>query len=136
MTSLLFVFPISLFLTLLLVRLIAYKFHDMKNYDRLNPRSSKARTFTGKLRRKTGYDWHHFHLGLLILIIILPIIYFRGLQITTSILLGFGVSLTVDQLIPIINKKSNYFNKDNLLISIIFHIVIAGVFITTFLLSS
>jgi len=128
MEELILIFLTSLFLTLLVVRLIAYNFHDMHNYDRSNPRNSKARTITGRLRRRTGYDWHHFHLGLLILIIVLPIIYFRGLDITMTILLGSGLSLTIDQLTPIVNKKSNYFNKKNMSTSIIFHIIVGAIF--------
>ena len=125
-------FLVSLFETLLLVRIGAHKLHDRATYDRFNPRNSKARTFTGWLRRKTGLDWHHIHVGFIILVLILPWILIEGLNIINIILLGVSLSMIADQITPLIDRKSNYFSNKKLLISIIFHIIIALIAIMIF----
>jgi hypothetical protein len=117
-------FIASLFGTLLLVRIGAHKFHDMETYSQFNPRSSEAKTITGWLRRKTGYDWHHIHFGIVILIITSILIYLYGLNNPNAILLGIGLSMVADQITPLLDRKSNYFSKEKLLLSIIFHIII------------
>jgi len=118
-------FLISLFGTFIVVRIIAHNFHDMTNYDRFNPKNSKAKTITGILRRKTGFDWHHIHLGIFILLIVIPWSIIKGLDSINIILLGIGLSLVADQITPLIDRKSNYFSKEKLIISLMFHIVIA-----------
>lgn len=125
MESRIILFLISLFSTLLVIRIIAHNFHDMLNYDRYNPKKSQARTITGWLRRKTGFDWHHIHFGIIILILILPWILINGLNNINIVLLGISLSLIADQITPLIDRKSNYFSNKKLLISIIFHLIIA-----------
>jgi len=114
----------TLFLTLLLVRIGAHKFHDMENYGTKDDRS---RTITGFLRIKTGKDWHHIHFGLILLLIASPIILLYGLTTISVILLAIGLSLVADQITPLIDRKSNYFHKNKLILSIIFHLIIAGI---------
>ncbi len=118
-------FIISLFGTLLIVRVLTHKFHDMANYDRFNPRNSKAKTITGWLRRETGFDWHHIHFGFIILIFAILWIVMGGLTFINVIFLGISLSLIVDQITPLIDRKSNYFSKEKLIISIMFHIIIS-----------
>jgi len=118
-------FIASLFGTLLLVRIGAHKLHDMETYSQFNPRNSEAKTITGWLRRKTGFDWHHIHFGIIILIITSIWIYLNGLNNPNVILLGIGLSMVADQITPLIDRKSNYFSKEKLMLSIIFHIIIA-----------
>ena len=115
-------FIISLFLTFGIIRFSAYFFHDMKNYGTKNENS---KTLTGLLRTKTGFDWHHFHFGLLILVIIIPIIFIAGFSTLKVIILAIGISMTIDQIVSILNKKSNYFHIKNLSISFIFHLIIS-----------
>ena len=52
------IFILTLFLTLIIIRFLAYTFHDIKNYG---TKKEKSFTLTGYLRKKTGYDFHHFH---------------------------------------------------------------------------
>jgi len=118
----LILFIISLFLTFLIVRTIAYSFHDMKNYG---TKKEKSKTITGWLRIKTGFDWHHFHFGGIIFIISLTLILIIGLNKWLTILLAIGISMLIDQAVPIVDRKSNYFHIKNFIISLIFHIVVA-----------
>jgi hypothetical protein len=115
-------FIVSLFLTFIIVRILAYCFHDMKNYGTKN---EKSKTITGLLRIKTGFDWHHFHFGILILIMVLPILFVFGLTKLNVILLAIGISMVIDQAVPIVYRKSNYFRLKNLLISFMFHVLIS-----------
>ena len=117
-----FPFIISLFLTFILIRTLAYSLHDMKNYG---TKSERSKTVTGWLRIKTGFDWHHFHFGLLILFIIVPVILITGFGTLKVIILAIGISMTIDQTIPIIDRKSNYFHLKNLLISFLFHLLVS-----------
>ncbi len=114
-------FITSLFLTFLVVRVTAYSFHDMKNYG---TKREKSKTITGYLRVKTGYDWHHFHFGIIICAITLFLILLFSINNLLAVFLGIGISMIVDQCVPIIDKKSNYFHKKNLAISFTFHIII------------
>lgn len=115
-------FVISLFLTFILVRFLAYNLHDMKNYGTKN---EKSKTLTGYLRIKTGLDLHHFHFGILILLITILLILWLGLNSPLIVFLAIGTSLIIDQSVPIINKKSNYFHAKNLITSLIFHIIVS-----------
>jgi hypothetical protein len=102
----------------------------MKNYGTKN---EKSKTITGWLRVKTGFDWHHFHLGIILLIILIPVIIAYGINQLNVILLAISISLIIDQMVPIVDKKSNYFHFKNLLISFIFHLFIL---ITALLINS
>jgi len=119
-------FLVALWLTLLITRIIAHNLHDMKNYGTLN---EKSKTPTGLLRKITGWDIHHIHIGLPILVVILPFIIIYGLSDITVILLAISLSFIADQTIPLIDRKSNYFHKSKLMISIIFHLMISIIII-------
>jgi ABC-type sugar transport system permease subunit len=123
-------FIITLFLTFIIIRTLAYSFHDMKNYGTKN---EKSKTLTGYLRIKTGYDWHHFHFGILILLITLSFILTSGFNTLSVIFLAIGISMMIDQSVPIIDRKSNYFHFKNVIISIIFHIIVSLLAIIIFL---
>lgn len=128
--KMIFLFILSLFITLLLVRLNAHLFHDFKAYDKKGWKGSKfdkSKTITGVLRRKTGFEIHHIHIGTLILIVIFPIIFVYGLNQILTILLAISLSLIADQITPLISKE-NYFSREKIIISIIFHIIIACLF--------
>lgn len=115
-------FIAALFLTFIIVRVLAYSFHDMKNYG---TKKERSKTLTGYLRIKTGYDWHHFHFGILILLITSPFILILGFNNLSVIFLAIGISMVLDQSVPIIDRKSNYFHLKNVIISFIFHMVVS-----------
>jgi hypothetical protein len=116
------VFIISLFATLLVTRLIAHNLHDIGGYGTDN---DKSKTLTGFLRRKTGFDWHHIHFGIILLIIALPPIYLLGFSIPLTIMLGIGTSLVLDQLTPLIDRNRDYFTKLRILESIALHLIVS-----------
>lgn len=116
-------FAISLLLSLFFVRVSAHLSHDMKSYDKDNPLTSKAKTFTGFLRRVTGFDWHHVHIGLILLIIIVPLVLMGFVNFISVVFLGIGLSLVADQLLALMNL-GNYFGEWMLLLSLIIHLII------------
>jgi len=122
-------FLIVLFSTFLITRTTAHLLHDMKNYG---TKKERSKTITGLLRRKTGFDWHHFHLGILILIITIALILIIGFNNLSIIFLAIGISMTIDQAVPIVNRKTNYFHTKNLIISLIFHIIISLIALTIY----
>lgn len=63
-----YLFLISLWLTLILVRIGSHLLHDKENYG---TEKEKSKTITKWLRKRTNFDFHHIHLGAIILIIIL-----------------------------------------------------------------
>ena len=126
-------FIIPLFCTLLIMRVGSILFHDKEGYG--SRHTDKSKTITGWLRRKTGFDWHHIHFGFIILLIIIFLILFNGLDPTYLVFLAIGLSLVFDQLLPWLNKKWCYFSKEMFLISILFHIIIAILFIIIFMIS-
>lgn len=117
-----FYFIVPLFITFLIIRSLAYRFHDMKNYGTEKERS---KTITGWIRVKTRFDWHHFHFGIIILLVTFVYIFLFNITKANLIFLAIGTSMIIDQAVPIIYRKSNYFHVKNLLISFIFHIIIA-----------
>ena len=120
-------FLIALFLTFIIVRIGAHTLHDFKAYDKKGWKGKdkdKSKTITGYLRRLTGLDMHHIHLGALLLFIFLIIFLILGLTKTNLILLGISLSLIADQIFPLL-KLGNYFSKKMLVISILLHILIA-----------
>jgi hypothetical protein len=114
-------FLFSLILTFLLVRIGAHYLHDKKNY---NTKKEKSRTITFWLRRKTGYNIHHIHIGILMLLTILPLIIFKEISIVLIGALGTSLSLIADQTLPLFNKNIGYFDNKNLISAIFLHILI------------
>lgn len=121
----LIIFLIFLWATFFITRICAVYFHD-KIYDKETPRKSKAKTLTGFLRRKTGFDWHHVHLGMIIIII--SFFLFKIKFIVFLIFLAVGMSLFLDQIFPLINI-GNYFSKKMFFISFLLHLIVS-LFIT------
>jgi len=104
----------------------------MKNYG---TKKERSKTITGFLRKTTGKDIHHYQIGILILIITIPLIVINGYSQIDNILFAIGISLIIDQTIPMFNKKKNYFHKTQLVISIISHIILAIILIILLTLS-
>lgn len=117
----LYLFSISLLATLIITRAFAYKFHDMKNYG---TKSDKSKTITGYLRKITGKDIHHYHIGILILLIAIPSILLNGYNNSNIMFLAIGLSLFADQIVPAMNREKNYFHKSQLMISIALHLIV------------
>jgi len=130
--KMIWIFLIALWVTFILTRINASLFHDFQTYNKHAPKKSQAKTLSGFLRRKTGFDWHHIHLGFIILIILLPFILINGLTNLLTIFLAVGLSFVFDQVLPWLDL-GNYFSKKMLLISVIFHILIS--IIAIFMLS-
>lgn len=81
---------------------------------------------TGVIRKLTGRDIHHFHLGLLLLIFCVIIYLVMGVTGNLIIISAVGISLVIDQLSPILLfRKTNYFSWVSLGVSALFHILIA-----------
>lgn len=118
-----FLFNLSLIITLILTRTSAHLFHDYKNYG---TKKEKSKTVTGWLRIKLKKDIHHFHLGLLIFVLILPLIFFFGVSKIKIIFLGIGLSLIIDQITPILDNKKNYFKKEQIFTSIVGHLIVVA----------
>ena len=116
-------FIIPLFCTFLVMRVGSILFHDKKGYG--NRHTDKSKTITGLLRRKTGFDWHHLHFGFVMLLIIIFLIFFNGLNPLYLIFLAIGLSLVFDQLLSWLNKDWCYFSKEIFLIAFLFHIILA-----------
>ena len=119
------VFIIVLFGTFLIVRFLAHTCHDMKTYNKNNPKESKAKTITGWLRKKTDFDWHHIHFGFIILFASIISLLIYGFNNINVVFLAIGLSMVADQITPLIDDKSNYFSKEKLLLSALLHVIIA-----------
>lgn len=111
-------FEIALVVTFLLTRIFTHTFHDYEN-----PENYNKNTLTGHLREASGLEIHHFHFGLLILLISLILYYFLFYISLTQfkILLGISLSLIFDQILPIFNLL-DYFEFTSILFAISFHL--------------
>ena len=110
------IFNISLLLTFVITRILTHSLHDITNYN--------ARTITGKIREKTNFDFHHIHLGIIILILSLILNFFFDLNnIVFLIFLGISISFILDQLFPLL-KICCYFSKYGISIAILLHLVL------------
>src|SRR3989344_8181102 len=70
-------FIISLFATFMILRVGAHLGHDKENYG---TSSKKSHTFTFWLRKKTGFDWHHIHIGFVLLIFTIVFLVFQEIN--------------------------------------------------------
>ena len=122
------IFLTFFWITFAVVRLGTEFFHDFETYSKSEPWTSQARTITGILRRKTGFDWHHIHVGFIFLLITAPLIFLFGLTLNLTISLAIGLSLVSDQILPWLNSK-NYFNKKMFIGSVIIHLIISMIYI-------
>ncbi len=118
-------FLISLFATFIIIRIFSHLWHDMETYG--TP-EEKSKTITCWLRKKTGFDFHHLHFGILILVFIIPLILLNSFNIILIIFLGIGLSLVTDQIVPLIFRKICYFSNTGIISSIILHLITALIF--------
>jgi hypothetical protein len=121
-------FIASLIITFIFVRTTSHFFHDKINY---NTPHDMTRTFTGWLRKKTGFDIHHIHLGFILVIFVLAYLLFNGIDNIVEIALGISVSLIADQIFPLFGM-GNYFSKKMIFVAIILHIIIILIAIKIF----
>jgi hypothetical protein len=116
-------FLIGFLITFSLIRGTILFLHDSQNYDKENPLNSDAKTITGELRRITGFDWHHIHIGL-IFIFTIVILFSLGVYSHSSFfLLGSGLSMVLDQILPLLNF-GNYFGFEMLSLSALLHLIV------------
>ncbi len=113
-------FSVILILTLMVTRFGAHKFTDREN---CGTEKEKSKTITGVIRKKYKRDIHHFHFG--IFIVILSLILLFRYKITYSLIAMFaiGTSFILDQIMLIVFKKKNYFEKEQIYYSICLHII-------------
>ena len=121
--TMIFIFLISLFSTFAIVRFWAHIGHDMNMYG---TRHESSKTLTGWLRKKTGFDWHHIHFGIIIFIIASFWIYFSKVSSINISLLGVGLSMILDQISPLLNM-GNYFSKKMIFVALLLHIITASI---------
>lgn len=114
-------FIFSLFITFIIIRLWAHLGHDRKNYGST---SEKSRTLTFWLRKRTGFDWHHIHLGFVMLIFGLIYAQINGLNNNINIIFGISLSMIADQILPFF-KFGNYFSKKMIFGALIIHVILA-----------
>lgn len=110
-----YIFITSLILTGILARIFSHTFHNIES-----PNDSK--TITAVIRKNTKFDFHHIHIGIILLLLTLI---FKS-QIPTNIfliLMGGSLSLIADQIVPLTIKRICYFSKLGILSSILLHII-------------
>lgn len=115
----------TLFLTFFIVRILTHLLHDQKNYG--TP-FDKSKTFTHFLRKYTKIDWHHIHIGFIILFITLLFGILKGLSNITIIFIAISSSLILDQIAPLFGF-GNYFSRKMIKVSLILHIILSVIVI-------
>ncbi len=119
-------FIVTLLITFIITRIGAHILHDHEGYK---IKKEKSKTFTGFVRRKSGYNFHHIHLGALILFILVPIILIYGINKITLILFAIGTSLFIDEIVPYLFRKIKYFSLKDFFISLFLHLFIIILYI-------
>jgi hypothetical protein len=109
-------FIVALFLTFIVTRIFS---HILDGGKRPEPK-----TLTGLIRKKTGKDIHHIHMGIIIVVLTLVIMFIDGLSNYKIIYLGMGLSLIADQ-IPVVYNFYNYFERKAIISAFLLHILIA-----------
>jgi hypothetical protein len=92
----------------------------------------KNRTLTHQIRRKTGKNIHHLHIGFIFAIIVGFLILFRGLNSPLLFFAAVALSFIADEVF-IMSDFSDYFKKKGLFMSILGHLII-GIIATSVLL--
>jgi hypothetical protein len=115
-------FVITLFLTFAAVRVCAHILHDRHYYGTPYDRS---KTLTGFLRKNLRRNIHHIHLGVILLIFILPSLFILNESRIMLILFAFSLSLVVDQIVPFIYKNLDYFHRISVVLAFVFHFIVA-----------
>lgn len=127
-------FAISLFSTLFVTRIFTGRLHDRGGENLLD---DSSKTLTGIIRRKTKRDFHHFHLGLIALMLVLLLLFIKGANNFIVLSLGVSISLIADDLTLFIRKELSYpspryFDKKIFFESIFLHVAILVVAILIF----
>jgi hypothetical protein len=104
------------------VRILTHLTHNNRKYP-------YTRNLTGYLRKLTKKDIHHIHLGFLLFLITLLLIFIFGANSFNIILSAISLSLIADQIIPYLNSSVKYFEKKGILSSILAHIIL-GLIVT------
>lgn len=86
----------------------------------------KNKSLTLFLRSKTQKNIHHFHLGLLLALVALFILFFNGMNKPILFFSAIGLSLIADEMF-ILHDFSTYFKKKGLVLSILGHVLIGGI---------
>lgn len=126
------IFIASLLITFVTARLVAHSLHDRQNYG--TP-YEMSKTITGWLRKKTGFNLHHYHFGIIIILIALLLGSYSGFSNWVIALSGVGMSLFFDQISFFVYSRGNYFEREyfsarSLATSMLFHLIamIAAIF--------
>jgi len=110
-------FLISFLSTFLMVRLLTHLFDG--------PDVSKPKTPTEFLRKRTGRNIHHIHIGFAILILAGILIFASEAERTTTVLFGMGLSLIADQIFLLFFFKDTcYFSKKSIALALIAHTIV------------
>ena len=114
------VFYMGLISTFLITRFLTHKLHNKKNYN--------SNTLTGLIRRKSNFDFHHIHFGIIILFILLFLNFFFVINLILNyIFYAISLSLIADQLFPLL-KIYDYFERKSIIVAIILHLIIIIIF--------
>jgi|TARA_B100000315_G_C14473957_1_gene539713 hypothetical protein len=117
------IYILVLILTLIFVRVSAHSLHDKEAYkDNALQNNEKIKTITSFLRKTTNFDWHHIHLGIIVLISAGTLMLLGFISKSSVILISIGSSLIFDQILPLINL-GNYFSTPMILSSLLIHLI-------------
>lgn len=118
-----YVFYFGLWGAFISVRFFAHLFHDASAYSGVHWKgrnNDRSATLTGFLRRKTGIDVHHFHMGICLLFLLSGTLYFQDMTPLLAFLLGVGLSMTLDQIFCAVTFKE-YLGLSSFLTSLFLH---------------
>lgn len=90
----------------------------------------KNKTLTGWLRNKTQKNIHHLHFGLIIGGIAMLVMLLSGVTKVNLFFIAIGGSFVADEMF-IIKDYNKYFEKNNMLYSILGHILIGALLTAT-----
>jgi hypothetical protein len=117
------IYILVLVLTLIFVRVSAHGLHDKEAYrDNVLQNNEKIKTITSLLRKTTNFDWHHIHLGIIILVVSGALMIFGFVNKSSVILISIGSSLIFDQILPLMNL-GNYFSLPMIFSSLLIHLI-------------
>ena len=120
-------FLISFFGAFITSRAWAHKLHDRENYG--TP-YEESKTITGWLRKKTGFNWHHIHFGILALALATVLIYMHDVTKVNVIFAGAGLSMILDEAFLFQDysgrnhKRDRYFDRKMLFTSVVLHLLV------------
>jgi hypothetical protein len=97
------------------------------------PLHFKNKTITHKIRKKTGINIHHLHIGIVIFTSCLLLLLIKDLNTPILLISSIGLSFMADEVCIYKTIDEKYFTKEGFKLSIISHIIIG--IIIVFLLS-